>query len=71
MKSLRQYMDYKKNIDFQFHIDLTVDVRRHMATQVRDNISFGNGLLPGGTKPSPESTLTYHQRFSAALRAIS
>ena len=32
---------------------------RHMATWISGNIDSGNGLLPGGTKPLPEPTLTY------------
>ena len=31
------------------------------------NIGSGNGLLPDGTKPLPESVLTYHQRCSVAV----
>ena len=33
-----------------------------MATEIWVNISLGNGLLPGGTKPLPEPMLTDHQR---------
>ena len=29
--------------------------------EVEVNIGSGNGLLPNGTKPSPEPMLTYHQ----------
>ena len=32
-----------------------------MATLIWVNIDSGNGLLPDGTKPSPEPMLTYHQ----------
>ena len=35
-----------------------------MATVILDNIGSGNGLLPDGTKPSPEPMLTYHQQSS-------
>ena len=31
-----------------------------MATGIWVNIGSGNGLLPDGTKPLPEPTLTYH-----------
>ena len=31
-----------------------------MATSIWVNICSGNGLLPNGTKPFPESILTYH-----------
>ena len=33
----------------------------HMVTGILVNIGSGNGLLPDGTKPLPESVLTYHQ----------
>ena len=33
---------------------------RHMATKILENIGSGNGLLPDGTKPLPEPTLTSH-----------
>ena len=33
----------------------------HMATKIWVNIGSGNGLLLDGTKPLPESMLTYHQ----------
>ena len=32
-----------------------------MATEIWVNIGSGNGLLPDGTKPSPEPLLIYHQ----------
>ena len=31
------------------------------------NIALGNGLLPDGTKPSPEPTLTNHQQGLVAF----
>ena len=33
---------------------------RIIAAGIRVNIGPGNGLLPDGTKPLPESMLTYH-----------
>ena len=33
----------------------------HMATEIWVNIGLGNGLLPDGTKPSPEPMLIDHQ----------
>ena len=35
---------------------------RHMATQIWINIDSGNGFLPGGTIPLPESMLACYQR---------
>ena len=32
-----------------------------LATEIWVNIGSGNGLLPDGTKPLPETMLTYHQ----------
>ena len=32
---------------------------RQMATQIWVNIGSGNGVLPGNTKPLPETLLTY------------
>ena len=39
----------------------------HMATRILVNIGSGNGLMPDGTKPSPEPMLIYHQRYSVAF----
>ena len=33
----------------------------HMVTEIWVNISSGNGLLSGSTKPLPKPLLTYHQ----------
>ena len=38
-----------------------------MATQIWVNIRSVNGLLPDGTKPSPEPMLTYHQWSAVAF----
>ena len=38
-----------------------VTLWHNMATEIWVNIGSGNGLLPDGTKPLPESMLTYHQ----------
>ena len=35
--------------------------RGYMATEIWVNIGSGNGLLPDGTKPLPETMWTYHQ----------
>ena len=44
---------------------------RHVATKIWVNIGSDYGLLPDGTKPLPESMLTYHIRPSEIhLRAI-
>ena len=37
-------------------------LRRHIATLVWVTIDSGNGLLPDGTNPLPESILTNHRR---------
>ena len=37
-----------------------------MATYIWVNIGSGNGLLPNGTKPLPEPSLTCHQYGSVA-----
>ena len=43
-----------------------------MLTQVCVNIGSGNGLVPDGTKPLPETMLTSHPKYSSIhLRAIS
>ena len=39
----------------------------HMVTEIWINIGSGNGLLPDGTKPLPESMLTYNQWGIVAL----
>ena len=31
------------------------------------NIGSGNGLVPDGTKPLPETMLTHHERYSVAF----
>ena len=36
--------------------------------RVTNYFGSDNGLLPGGTKPSPDPMLTYHQWGSVALR---
>ena len=43
-----------------------------MATAILDNIGAGKGLLPDGTKPLPETMLTYPQMgFVVVLRTVS
>ena len=39
----------------------------NMATKIWVNLVSGNGLIPDGNKPLPESILTYHQWGSLAL----
>ena len=44
-----------------------------MDTQIYVNTGSGNGLLPDGTKPLPEPTLTFHSpesNFTASAQAI-
>ena len=49
------------------NIWLIVAQSLHLMTLIWVNIGSGNGLLPDGTKPFPDSVLTYHERYSLAL----
>ena len=39
----------------------------YMVWEILVNTGLGNGMLPDGTKPLPDSMLTYHQWGSVAL----
>ena len=39
-----------------------------MALEILVNIGSGNGLLPDGTKPLPETMLTYHSSEDIIIR---
>ena len=47
--------------------EFIVTVWHHFAAMIYVNIASDNGLLPDGTKPSPELKLNYHHWDPLAL----
>ena len=76
---IRLYLGYVGNLTEKVHGLCQFNGLTHCGpltpygTQIPVNIGSGNGLLPDGTKPLPEPTLTYYQNvfYGIPFRLIS